>query len=163
MSIRKTLTLSVRMFAAVAGFVSLAPGCSSDDPSGPDFVDAVINELRIRPGTPIVAAGRRIQLVAEAKTEEGFVYDQNSVVEWESADEGILTVNPVGIAYGIAGGTTEVTATHPDGPTATVSVQVLSGDVTGIRLEPASPTILVGEDLPIAGAQEPRRRHDFGN
>jgi uncharacterized protein YjdB len=40
-----------------------------------------------------------------------------------------------------------VTATHPDGPVATVNVQVLSSDVVAVRVEPADATLIVGDSL----------------
>ncbi|MBI2896038.1 MAG: Ig-like domain-containing protein [Deltaproteobacteria bacterium] len=115
--------------------------------SEPATNDAVVSELRIRPASPVVSRGRRIQLVAEAMTADGFSYDQNSVVAWSVADESILAVDDIGIARGMSRGATTVTATHPDGPIASVDVEVLADDVESVRVAPTGPAVEVGDSI----------------
>lgn len=121
--------------------------CPSGDDDDPEFYDPVITEVSIRPATPTVAVGRRIQLVAEARTEDGLVFDQNSVVAWSVADEGLLTVNEVGIAQGVGAGDVVVTAVHPDGPTAEVTVHIIASDVERVEVGPPGQTVVEGETL----------------
>jgi hypothetical protein len=134
------------LLCALAGAAPLA-ACPSGDDADPPFYDPVITEVAIRPATPTVAVGRRIQLVAEARTADGLVYDQNSVVAWSVADEGLLTVNEVGISQGVGAGDVVVTAVHPDGPTGEVTVHVIASDVERVEVGPAGQTVLEGEAL----------------
>lgn len=122
-------------------------GCGGGEPG---VAEPVVTELRIRPASPVVASGRRIQLVAEARTAEGFSYDQNQVVAWSVADDSILTVDDIGIARGVSAGVTTVTAAHPDGPIASIDVEVLAEDVSSVRVEPAGATVTVGESIDLA-------------
>ena len=119
--------------ALVLGVLTFA-GCGDDTPANPAPFDPEITELVMRPAVPIVAAGRTIQLVAEAHTADGYSYDQNSVVTWASSDESLLTVSDIGKAHGVAEGTATVTATHPDGPMASVDVQILAADVATVAV-----------------------------
>jgi trimeric autotransporter adhesin len=129
-------TILTMLLAAIAALT----GCGGDDDDPAPF-DPEITEIAIRPGTPTVAVGRRIQLVAEAKTADGLSYDQNSVVEWQVSDAALLTVNEVGITQGVAAGDVIVTAIHPDGPTGEVTVHVIASDVLRVEVGPAGQTV----------------------
>jgi uncharacterized protein YjdB len=131
----------------LAVVVTLAVACGKDRHG--DFVNttpphATIVELALRPGRPIVAVGRRIQLVAQATAADGATYDQNQAVTWSVDAATLCSVNDLGQVQGLSAGTAMVTATHPDGPVATVAVEVIAADVASIAVTPASPTLSVG-------------------
>ena len=125
--------------------VALA-GCPSGDDDDAGY-DLTVVEIRVRPEMPTVAVGRRIQLVAEAVSEDGLSFDQNTIVQWLSADESILTINEVGIALGVGAGDVVVSVVHPDGPTAEVSVHVIASDVARVEVGPPDQNLLPDETL----------------
>lgn len=133
-------------FLCLAALAALG-GCPSGDDDEPEIYDPVITEIAVRPATPTVAVGRQIHLSAEARTADGLSYDQNSVVEWQSADESLLTIDGVGIAKGVGAGDVVVTAVHPDGPSGEVTVHVIASDVVSVEVGPPGQTVVEGETL----------------
>jgi uncharacterized protein YjdB len=93
----------------------------------------------------VVAAGRRIQLVAEAVAEDGQSFDQNELVEWSLDNTNIATINALGQVRGVAAGQVTVRAVHPDGPEASLTVDVIASDVDRMQLSPSTLRLLVGQ------------------
>ena len=113
----------------------------------PVLPDPVVVSLALRPGKPVVAAGRRIQLVAEAVAEDGQSFDQNELVEWSLDNTNIATINALGQVKGVAAGQVTARAVHPDGPAATIVVDVIASDVDLMLLTPAASRLAVGATL----------------
>lgn len=78
----------------------------------------------------------------------------NTLVQWSSADEKVATVDTIGRVYAVGGGTTRVTATAPNGLTASAAVSVhVSGNA--MRITPENVTVGTGAYLRLEASYIP--------
>lgn len=107
----------------------------------------------ISPAALSIAAGTKRQVSATGRYSDGTHQDLTSWVTWQSSDTGIVQVSG-GLLTGMSPGSATVTATmlvpSPQDPSKTIKVQgsatvtVSNAALTGLRVEPASPSIAAG-------------------
>lgn len=124
------------------------------EPAPPAATPPTIVSLALRPPKPVVVANRRIQIVAQAEADNGQSFDQNSVVAWSVNDATRAEINDVGQLKGLTAGQVIVRAEHPDGPTATVTVDVLAADVSGVSLTPPASRMSIGSTQQLAASAQ---------
>lgn len=91
------------------------------DPLGPS---ANLLTLKIKTENLSVPKGGFLQLTAQGNYENGAEKDLSLSVTWASADESVVTIDPTGLAKGVAEGVTEVTASLKDLTSEPVTISV---------------------------------------
>ena len=122
-------------------------GCGPVTPPPPP--NPTVVALKLRPPTPVLAVGRRIQIVAEANAENGQSFDQNELVAWSVSDATKASINELGQVKGLAAGRIDVKAVHPHGPEASVAVDIIASDVDRVVVAPASLRFQIGNAQPL--------------
>ncbi len=102
-----------------------------------------VADMRITSRVTTVGAGERVRLVAQATDRLGSVLT-GRIITWVSSHPEIATVAPDGTVCGISPGTARITASIGAGA-ASVEIRVPPVSVSGLRLEPASLTLRLGE------------------
>lgn len=102
-------------------------------------VDGVI----VTPASVIIKPGESRTLQATISPVDA----TNKIVQWESADEMIATVDNTGKIWAESIGTTRITATSNDGSYSSSSTITVVQPVTGVAVEPSRIRLLVGDTL----------------
>ncbi len=144
--------MNLRLLCSSLVACSWVVSCGPKPPE--ELPPATVIQLSLRPKTAVVAAGRRIQLVAEAIADNGQSFDQNELVLWTVDDPTRAEVNEVGQVFGKAAGQVTVSAAHPDGPTATIVVSVIASDVARVVLTPAKSQLAIGSEQAVNATAE---------
>ncbi len=112
-----------------------------------------LTRLSLTPELPIRALGDRIQFQVTGTYADGTTQDLTSAVTWTSSASTVASItSPGGLATVLAAGTTMVTASHPEGLTATTTLTVVLLPPTIDRLIPATGQVgtvvaLIGTNL----------------
>ena len=106
---------SVLALLSLACIVLLA-ACNSSTP--------VLRYVTITPSTGTTSVGGTVQFTAQAYYSNGSVQDGTSLVTWASSNSSVATIVAGGLATGVGGGTTSITATAAGttGASATLTV-----------------------------------------
>ena len=104
--------------------------------------------LSITPDSRTIAGGETVDYAATGTFADGSSRDVTDDVTWTSLVPAAANVTPAGVARGGLPGSTTITAKEGD-VTATVSLTVTSAVLRSIVVEPASPTLLVGDAQPL--------------
>lgn len=109
-------------------------------------------ELAVTPATADIIVTESRQYTATAILENGDRIDVSSQVSWRSSDISIASVDPLGLATGLAPGEVQISAELDDGGErvsgeAILSVQAPPVTVEDIRVTPEQETILLGDTL----------------
>ncbi len=80
--------------------------------------------LAIAPANPSRAAGETVQLQATGTLTDGTTQDVTAAVTWSSDTPAVATISAGGLATALSVGTATLTATHPDGFTASTVLTV---------------------------------------
>jgi hypothetical protein len=125
----------------LVGFVALAacPGKTVDGPTGP-----VLESLELIPASLLLFGGDSTQITARGTFSDDAVEDLTASVEWRSSAAGVATVDG-GLVTARAAGSAVVSAEDPEtGVTATCDVEVVTAEVTGVVVAPATVSIALG-------------------
>ncbi len=137
------------------------PDTSSPDPNTgedvwepPEGLDILINPSpsgspnALGDGAVYVMEGGSIRLRARVLEGSDLLVqteEQPVIVEWESSDESVVTVDSGGVAFGVSEGSAEVTASvQGSSVEVVVPVEVSEGDLTGIFLDPDRALLDIG-------------------
>lgn len=104
-----------------------------------------LTAIEVTPANPAIALDTSQALTATATFSDGTTLVVSGIVDWNSSNAGVATVDASGIATAAASGTTEIAATllTVSGST-TLTVKPGSVVLTGLSLSPADVTILTG-------------------
>ena len=96
--------------------IALLAACNSSAP--------VLQYVTITPSTGTTSVGGTFQFTAHAYYSNGSVQDGTSLVTWASSNTSVATIVTGGLATGVGGGTTSITATAAgiQGASATLTV-----------------------------------------
>ena len=108
---------------------------------------AIVVEVQVKPENPEVNKGDTEPLEANVITNG----NAPTTVTWDSADEGVASVNQNGVVQGVTPGTVNVTATSTFDPTKSDSVTVQVNGVLSVDLSPNPvPTLTRGQSLTLS-------------
>ncbi|MDO4726718.1 MAG: Ig-like domain-containing protein, partial [Porphyromonadaceae bacterium] len=113
-----------------------------------------VQKVTVSPTTKTLIVGEDFTIVATVEPSDA----TNKEVEWQSSNSDIATVDESGKVTAKKAGKATITATTVDGnkkATCEVTVSETAINVTGIKVEPADKTLLVGEDFTIVATVEP--------
>ncbi len=96
--------------------IALLAACNSSAP--------VLQYVTITPSTGTTSVGGTFQFTAQAYYSNGSVQDGTSLVTWASSNTSVATIVTGGLATGVGGGTTSITATAAGIPGATATLTV---------------------------------------
>ncbi len=102
---------------------------------------AVLVDIAIEPVDPAIAKATTLQFTAIGTFSDGTAQDLTNQVTWSSSNGGIATISSVGLATGIAAGTTTITASR-GGATDTSDLTVTNATLSSITVTPASSSIV---------------------
>jgi hypothetical protein len=89
--------------------------------------EASLVSISVEPASASIVAGKINRFTASARYSDGSTGElDNGLVVWESEDPGVATVNRFGVAMGVAGGQTTITA-HMKSVTASAALAVAAG------------------------------------
>lgn len=114
---------------------------------------SVVTSLALTPLVPVRAVGESVAFRVIGTFTDGRTEDLTVTVVWTSSDPAVAIIaSPGGLATAIAPGTSTITATYPDGPSAStsVTVEVLAPAVDSLipsRGRPGMLVSLVGRNL----------------
>ena len=96
--------------------IALLAACNSSAP--------VLQYVTITPSTGTTSVGGTFQFTAHAYYSNGSVQDGTSLVTWASSNTSVATIVTGGLATGVSGGTTSITATAAGIPGASATLTV---------------------------------------
>ena len=96
--------------------IALLAACNSSAP--------VLQYVTITPSTGTTSVGGTFQFTAHAYYSNGSVQDGTSLVTWASSNTSVATIVTGGLATGVGGGTTSITATAAGIPGASATLTV---------------------------------------
>ena len=108
----------------------------------------MLTVLALTPTLPARAVGQSLQFQVVGTYTDGATQDLTGTVTWTSSAPAVATImSPGGLATALAAGTTTITATHPDGLTASTTLTVTPPVVTSLALHPTNAMLVVGQTL----------------
>ena len=122
--------LALLSFACIV----LLAACNSSAP--------VLRYVTITPSTGTTSVGGTVPFTAQAYYSNGSVQDGTSLVTWASSNTSVATIVAGGLATGVGGGTTSITATAAG--TAGASATLTVNKLTSIAVTPANPAVPIG-------------------
>ena len=136
-----------KLAALCAAFIA---GCGGGDVSSPDFVPDLVS-VTISPTSATVPIGETQQFTAagEFTAQPGAEPPTTTraiTPNWSVSDTSIATIDGDGVLTAVDDGSVTVTA-EQDGITASATVTVPAPTLTAITVDPATATILVGENV----------------
>ncbi len=107
------------------------------------IVPPVLQSISIAPANPAVAIGQNQQFAATGFYGDGSTQDVTSLVNWSSTQPAIASISSSGLASGLSGGSTTITAALGT-ITASATLNVNSTALISIALTPSAPSIALG-------------------
>jgi uncharacterized protein YjdB len=109
----------------------------------------VLQSIFVTPASPSVAIGQNQQFVATGLYADGSTQDLTSSVSWSSSQPAVTAITSAGLASGLSGGSTTITAALGTvNATATVSVNSLA--LVSIAVMPGNASIALGTNQQFA-------------
>lgn len=99
---------------------------------------AILHRLAVTPEAPSLRVGETLQLQALGTLTDGTTQDVTAAVTWTSSAATVATMSSTGLATALAAGAATITATHPDGFTASTTLTVLHPPPTVTKFNPSS-------------------------
>jgi uncharacterized protein YjdB len=109
----------------------------------------ILANIAITPANPTSMLGQSLLLTAMGTLTDNITQDMTGQVIWRSGDSSIATVSPAGVITPLAVGSTTITATHPDGFTASTTLTVLLAPPTLTGFSPSGGP--VGSSVTLTG------------
>jgi uncharacterized protein YjdB len=107
---------------------------------------ATVTDVRVDPGTASTTVGGTVTFAATAVLSDGTSSDVTASATWSVGDATIAKVAG-GIATGVAGGTTTVSASI-SGKSGSANLTVTAKALTSVQLSPFAPTVGIGVSIP---------------
>ncbi len=104
---------------------------------------AALSSVSVTPATATIPAGSTQQFDAKATYADNTTVDVTSQATWASATAATATISNLGLASGLAAGTSNITAAF-NGQTGTAMLTVSTATLVSISVSPASGTTSVG-------------------
>lgn len=105
----------------------------------------ILAGIGVTPQTPTPVVGQTLQLQVVGTLSDGTTTDVTAAATWTSSLQAVATVSAAGLVSAVNPGTTTITATHPDGFTASTLISVLPPPAALRPLGPQSLTLTQGE------------------
>ncbi len=138
-----TITATVTATSHALGVITASASLTVTPP--------VLASLAMSPAFPSVLLGQTLQLSAVGTLTDGTTQDLTPLVTWTTSDPAVATLtSPGGLATTLTPGTTTITATHPEGFTASTTLTVVLPPPTITSFTPSSGK--VGITVAITGA-----------
>ncbi len=99
--------------------------------------------LTVAPATASIPAGLTQQYTATAEYDNGDLVDVSNSAAWTSSDTAVASIEPGGLARGIASGETTITATFSE-VDATASLEVTFAELVSVQVDPTSVRVPAG-------------------
>lgn len=134
--------------AALLGFVTLVAGCAGGSSGGGP---PTLQSVTVATTTASIAAGATSQFKATGSYSNGTSQDVTATANWTSATTSVATISntsgSIGVATGVAAGTSVITATL-SGVSGTSTLTVTPATLVSLAITPTSPTIAAHTTLP---------------
>jgi len=131
-------------FLLVCAVAASACGGDETDPGLPPATGPV-ETIEVTPATAKVAEAKTLQLRAIAKNAEGRELS-GVAISWRSLDEEVATVDATGLVTGVLPGSAQIVA-EAEEKAGTSKVEVETGKVHSVSIEPARTTLALGQEL----------------
>ena len=151
-SVGSTLVATVNgnglVSAVAAGSTSVT--ASYQGMSGTASVDVqsigtpTVKSIAVTPSSSDIAVNANQQFTATATYSDGTTANVSSSAAWSSSVPSVASINATGLATGLAGGSTNVSATF-SGVSGTASLTVTAKTITAIAVTPSTANILLGD------------------
>jgi trimeric autotransporter adhesin len=126
----------VALLMGVSLFVACGGG-SSNSGGGGNTTPTLVG-ISVTPASPIIASGKTLQFTAIGAYSDGTTKNLSSTANWLSSVTTVATMNTSGLATGLSGGTTTISASS-GGVTGSTTLTVIA--LQSITLTPANPTV----------------------
>ena len=103
----------------------------------------VLQSISITPANPAVAIGQNQQFIATGLYSDGSTQNLTNSVSWNSSQTAVAQITNAGLAAGVSGGSTTITAAMGT-INAAVTLNVNSPAIVSIAVTPANPSIALG-------------------
>jgi hypothetical protein len=107
----------------------------------------VLQSISVTPANPSVAIGQNRQFIATGQYSDGSTQDLSSFVSWSSSQPSLAGITTAGLASGLSGGSTAITATLGT-VTASATLNVNSLALVSIAVTPGTASIALGTGQP---------------
>ena len=104
---------------------------------------ATLQSIQISPALASIAAGTTTQYFATGIYSDRSSQDITSLVNWETSNSGIASIDSEGLAYGVAPGTTEIRANY-QGIQSKAELTVTNATINSIEVSPTVHRMQVG-------------------
>ncbi|HWR13344.1 MAG TPA: Ig-like domain-containing protein [Terriglobales bacterium] len=101
-----------------------------------------MTKITVTPTPVSVAVGQQTTFYASPVDANNNAVN-NVAVTWNSSSASVATINSSGVATGVGGGTTQITASY-SGVTSNTATLTVTPVVASIKIQPMSPAITVG-------------------
>ncbi|HEY6874519.1 MAG TPA: Ig-like domain-containing protein [Geobacteraceae bacterium] len=112
-------------------------GCSGDSAS------VTLSRIDVTPADPSIASGTSVMFTAIAVFSDNSKKDVTSTVTWTSSSQAVATISSAGLATGVGGGTSTISATL-SGVTGSTTLTVSSAALLAISVTPMTTSIATG-------------------
>ncbi|HWV36855.1 MAG TPA: Ig-like domain-containing protein [Vulgatibacter sp.] len=138
--------MNLRNLAPLLLSGTLAVACGGSD-SGTDEPPATgpVESVEVTPADATVEEAKTVQLRAIARNAEGRELS-GVTFSWRTTDETVATVDGSGLVTGLLPGSTQVVA-EAEGHSGASRVEVTTGKVASVSIEPARSTIGLGQEI----------------
>lgn len=113
----------------------------------PTVTPKTLSSIAITPATASIVVGSTQQYTATATYSDGSTANVSATATWATGSPAVATINTSGLALGVSGGSTPVTASL-NGVTGTTSLTVTASvapkSLTTIAITPSAPSIVAG-------------------
>jgi hypothetical protein len=108
--------------------------------------DAQLAAIIVTPAIPSIAIGTRLQFIATGLFSDGTSQDLTPSATWLASPANVCSIDPSGLATGLAAGTCTISATF-QGVTGSATLTVTDAQLAAIIVTPAIPSIAIGTRL----------------
>ncbi len=98
----------------------------------------ILASIAITPAAPVLVLGQTVQFAALGTLTDGTTQDVTAQITWTSGDPTIATVSATGLVTPLTAGSTALTATYPEGFTATTTLTVVLAPPTLTSFSPSA-------------------------
>lgn len=135
--------LGIALMLSACGGGGGSSGSSSGGSTPPQTQTPTVSSITVGPSNAEVVAGLTLQLTATAIYSDGSQKDISSTATWSSSDTAKATVSGLGLATGVAAGTSSLSAVW-SGVTGSNTLTVQPPNLVSVVISPSKPSVGVG-------------------